>query len=1566
MATYVVATALGLGVLLFFSLTRSEVGRDALRYQIEQQFAQTFEGRLEIGALKGNLAQQLFADEVRLYDPDGRLVLHVDSLVADPNWSDLLRQQFSVRSVTLIRPTFYFRYQTDSTWNLADVFKRRAIIETEGRQPWAFTSADLYLIDGAVHTQHEVMPPPLVEAGWLFNYAATNARDVQAQATIEWDAGFKLIDVLSFSASLSDVPFTLENAQGQLVIESDRVQVIQLVAEAGETNFRFDGVIDQLDALRTGSLDSLMIEGDLHQSRLDLAALRRILPGLPLDDAVTASAHVHGPLSQLVIEEIDVARGQTRLQAEGTLLGLPDSLDFDLAVRNTRLASEDLRALLPTLALPDLDHLGLVTISGTAEGVARGEPSHRALHADITLEARGAPGHVYGTLALRQQPGQPLQYTLDAATDSLNAGLIARNDNLASVLNGQIAIEGSGLSLDSLNTTLRADFRTSQFAGRRADSVRIDATVAGRRLDVTANAYQDRQFVSATGNLDWSTPLPGYDLSLTTRRLDLGALLLSDSLRSSLNTRWSLKGSGLTWDDLRGNLSVTVNPSEMRWGTTIRPVPAHQTVLAINDPAGEAPRLRLSGDVLSLRLDGDTPAGAIKALTALWSHALGESLNRQAGKLYALANLDPNDQADLFDGPSLDQLILQGDARRALRDAGLETLTLDLTLDVVRSDLLGALLPMLPPFQTDSLHTEIQFVADADRFRLAGSATADSIYLNALGAESYRTTFSASAHLDAPIEASLEITFDAHADTMLLAGQTLPAPHLQIDYQNARLAYQDRTGRIALSTERGDAAGPANITTQFNLLPDRHRLTLQDFDLTLGGYVWQHPEPEIIDLFADAAVFPGVLLESQPTGEGRTQRIRVRGALSKAPQDILFVDLDEIGLEQLSDFVAGKRSFGGRLNGQVAFTGDVQRELTGAITIDGLRLDGRLLGHLQASSRYLPGAPDVALDVTLRPIDSDDPVLAGLPPSFRVVENDLRLAGTFRLPQSTNDDPGALDLRLDVERADAFFFEYILPELDDIEGAFAGDGAIRGTFSYPLFQADLTLTDGRFYVPEVNMRYQIDGPVEVDEEGIKLGDVTLVDPTGGEATISGTLFFNDYRYFSFDLDGRLDGIQIINVPTYSRDLPFYGTIWATGDATLTGPLDQAFLRSNNVVTSQQSDLFIPIIAAATVVDPSFIIFADSTGQIPDQPLQTRRENILADRPLGERLFLDGIEMDLNITAPQGSTVHLVIDPLLGDVINAVGSGRIQLQRREGDIFTFGNFEVDSGDYLFTAGEVFVRRFLINEGTITWTSDPLNPSLDIAAAYRTRASRTGLPDDISGGLQSSLPVIVQLYITGELNAVQIALAIALDRSRQEAISDTPLLEAYLNQPDRAAQHATSVLLTNSFVLSSEGTSNDVVVGSAFNSVSQLVSSQLNRYLSQVLPNADFSFGVQSDETANDLDVSAGIAIRLLNERLVIRGQGVYRGLGDQVDETAQQNLEGEFVVEVRLSPTVSVEVFYRREGDVLSESLVTNETGVGLSYQTEFSGWRKLIRNIFGGKKRNTPPDSTTVVDANEE
>jgi hypothetical protein len=78
---------------------------------------------------------------------------------------------------------------------------------------------------------------------------------------------------------------------------------------------------------------------------------------------------------------------------------------------------------------------------------------------------------------------------------------------------------------------------------------------------------------------------------------------------------------------------------------------------------------------------------------------------------------------------------------------------------------------------------------------------------------------------------------------------------------------------------------------------------------------------------------------------------------------------------------------------------------------------------------------------------------------------------------------------------------------------------------------------------------------------------------------------------------------------------------------------------------------------------------------------------------------------------------------------------------------------------------------------------------------------------------------------------------------------------------------------------------------------------------------------------------------------------------------------EFIVEVRLSPTVSVEVFYRREGDILSDQTMnTNTTGAGLSYQTQFSSWRRFMGRLFGWlipDEEVADSDSTAVAGAAE-
>ncbi|QXD14862.1 translocation/assembly module TamB domain-containing protein [Rhodocaloribacter litoris] len=1576
-------------IVLFFALTRTEVGRDAVRRAIEMRFAATFEGRLYIGKLTGNLVNTLWARDVRLYDPEGRLVLAVDSVVARPRLRQLFRRAVGLGMLELFRPVARLHRAEDGTWNVAAALRPRRP-DTTAAPPWDFSSADLRVVDGRVFTTRDGPPPPAVRRGDVFDYTRAVIDTLALQATIDWRPGLRQIDLLHLHARLDTPRFAIDAMDGQFVWQDSVLAIPQFELKAGGTELSLDGAVHDPAALLGGAFRQASLDLNLAPGRLDFDALRRLFPSLPLADAVRMEARLQGPVPALVVERFTLERGRTRIAGGGTLFGLPDSLDFELAFRRNVLRTRDLQAVLPGMSLWRQIRLdSLVAELYTVGVVPLRKTDHRTpVRVNATVDLQSRTGKVVGTLGLRQDPGRPPGFAANLYAEALNLGRLLRRPALRTALYGHIIAEGTGNTLDSLAGHLTMSLQQTDLAGLRVDSLYLDVTAdrrhfTGRVLVEQGTADARRGRLTAGFTLDARPGLPTYRLDAVARAFDLGRLLGHDSLATRLNARLALDGTGRADPDLRGTLTLAFDTSTIRLGAVERTLPPHRNRLHLAARHEAGPRLTLSGDLATLRLEGDVPLDVTAGLGRLWGETLAGTLRHHLDKPYR-SNTAPEPPAPVDE-------TRRAQARAALTAAGLDSLAVSVTLRLHRSGILAAFLPTLPPLATD-LDADLTLIADADHFRLDGTFRADSLHFGtaqepdgtrsdpAVRLDTLRAGLHAAAVLvpdtlaapdprgPAPHRPVFTTRFDARADSVAFATGTggvqgFPAPTL-------RLRFDRQRATLELATATRPDGSALHLAASLDLLDDRNRLTLDTLHLATSDYVFVNPEPAAVDLYADAVVVPGLLIESRTTAQQvrtETQRLRVRGTLSASPEDTVFVEAEAVALRRLTDVLAFKPRFGGRLDGRLALTGGLQRpELTGTLNVEAFALNRHILGDLTVSSRYVPGRPDVALALTLHPTRSPDTTFVhGTTLPAVVTRNRLHLDGLLRLPRrdaaGTVEDPGALDLTLDVTRADLFFFELIIGALANVEGYATGQGAIRGTFARPVFQAGLAVRDAAFDVPALNLHLRGGAEVAVDADAIRIRQATFTDKTGGSLDLTGDVHFNDYAFFSFDLTGHLDRVEVIDVAA-SDELPFYGHIRASGTATLTGPLYNAHLRSTNAVTTPDSELFIPVNETADASDEGFILFADSTGRLPDLRARTRRANILAGRPEGERPFLEGIDLDIDLYAPPGSTVHLVIDPLLGDVINAVGSGRIQLQRREGEFFTFGTFRVDGGDYLFTAGEVFVRRFLIeNGGTLTWDGDPINALMDIPASYRTRASRAGLPVLGDASDTSLIPLIVRLQISGRVTAPQVQLSLAIDRSAQSRLGAYEGLEALLNQPERATEYATSVLLTNSFRLTT--TSLDNAAGSqlAFNSVSQLVSNQLNRFLNQALPNVDFSFGLQG-ENAQDLDVTYGVALRLLDERLIIRGEGVYQGSG--TDELRNESLQGEFVVEVRLNPNVSVEIFYRREGDVLAENAaLTNTTGAGLSYQTEFSTWRSLFRKLFSWllpEKDEAPPPGDRV------
>ena len=1518
-------------VVAFFAATRTELGREAVARQLEAQFARSSSATLEIGRLTGNLVRQFTATDVRVRDALGRTILAVDTVIVRPSWEDLLRRRFDTRRVELVAPRLHLVRDSTGRGSWLDAVSAAG----DGTSGWSFNSARLVARRGMVTRP---AGPDRVTAVTVIDGIFVDARVEQAGSALR-------LDLLSAAGRGPTAEISLVEATGQAVFDSTRISVTQLAVRTGGSDLTLSGYLD------TAGSKPFAIE--VFPSRLSFTEVRTLRPGFPLAGEADVRVRASGTVADFVVNELEVATGASRISIAGTVLGWPQRAVVDLQASAAPLLRGDLADAVPGLGLPNrllLDSLGArASITGTFDlptdstlgvgariaGLMRGRA-----RLQVSVDSDAGSGLWDGRLRVGST-GEELRVPADSITgppqglpedgrriarlvgslesarvDIGEAYLTAVSTSSVNLLGTlDLLLEESGGGWSWLRGGSQGTVRQSRVGGIELDLLRFTADAAPGDVRVSGRLVQPSGATDA--EIIWAGGLqPRIAVESESSGLDLGQLLGSARFATRLSGRMA---ATLTDPEAGfGNLSVAVDSAWVRRGDLVSSPPP-QTIRLEIAPEDSVAVFRADGSHLSGRwVITESPRGFLRA-ARFWGATLAAAAAREMDKPYR-PEAEPSPPQDDVSLAVLRDAFLSGYTGRPVTAVG--------SFDI--SDL-GAATRWLPGLEAGGTGARlaVRLAADTDSLAFEVTVGADSAFVGSIAATRGLATMAVQTRLSTGVRESARIRLRAQSDTLSAGFTALPDWRFRADIHQ-------RAGRLRTTSGRGAEIGPVLVSARTTLLDDRARFLVDTLSVSTRQLDWGLRAPSVIEVYQDAVSIDELAI----TESVASQRLELHGIVSSAPEDTLAVVARSLRLAEVTEFASLRRQLGGLLNADVRFTGGFNGPLmTGSIRVPGFILDDRLLGSLTLRTEIVPDRDEIEIDLRIQPAA----LAEGAGSAGEVIENRVRIGGRLRPPSSV--DPGAWDLRAQVDRADLFFLKYIFNEsVDRFVGYAAGSGTVTGPFDSPVVNADFDVRDGEFGIPLIGVRYTMDGQVRIDREAIHFVEATLRDHDGGTATLSGPLQFNDYRFFSFDVQGQLNDLLVMN-RSETVELPFYGFIRGTGNASLTGPLTNATLRIPDGRTREDSELFIPIVDTVEEGDASFIIFADSTGRIPDLERLIRRPFVLARRASAERQFLAGLDMDLNIEAPRGSVIHLVIDPLLGDVINAESTGRVQIRRNQGEFEVFGQMEVLGGDYLFTAGEVFVRRFIIQPGgTLSWVGDPINARMNLSAAYRTRASATGLEDVNLGG--ALIPLIVELEITGLVASPQVDLGLSIDRSNQNALGDYQALEARLNQPDRATEYATSVLLTNSFQLTTDNLSTGAGEQLAFNSVSQLVSSQLSRFLDAALPNVDFNFGLQG-ERAEDLDITYGVALRLLDERLIIRGEGIYQGSSTDNTRANTEGIQGEFVVEVRLSPSVSAQVFFRREGDILQNADLTNTAGAGLTYQTDFPSWKAVLRRLFG-------------------
>ena len=466
--------------------------------------------------------------------------------------------------------------------------------------------------------------------------------------------------------------------------------------------------------------------------------------------------------------------------------------------------------------------------------------------------------------------------------------------------------------------------------------------------------------------------------------------------------------------------------------------------------------------------------------------------------------------------------------------------------------------------------------------------------------------------------------------------------------------------------------------------------------------------------------------------------------------------------------------------------------------------------------------------------------------------------------------------------------------MQELKGRVSGDVHFYGKFK------ELTLngavkTDASTKFDILNTRFLVNDTIRMSPEGIFFDKVKISDPEGNSGTVDGYVKYHYFKDVNYNLDIHMNNMLVMNTKE-TPDFPFYGTVYVTGNALLTGNA-RSGLNANVAVTTNRNTTFTYSTSAAiSATSNQFITFVDKTPRrivdsidifthFEEFERQERAVNTQAD-----------IRLNLLVDATPDATMKIIIDPGTGNVITARGSGNIRTEfYNKGSVRLFGTYTIQQGIYKFSLQEIIRKDFNIRNGSsITFNGPPMDATLDIQASYTvSSASLSDLIPDASAIVQQpNIKVNCMMNLTGNLTNPTLTMNIDLPNEKDEIQT---LVRNYISTEEQMNMQMLYLLGLGKFYMeSSTGRQSDMMSSV----LSSTLSGQLNNMLSHIIDNNNWNIGTNlstGEKGWTDVEVEGILSGQLLNNRLLINGNFGYRD-----NPMSNSNFVGDFEAEYLLN------------------------------------------------------------------
>ena len=385
-----------------------------------------------------------------------------------------------------------------------------------------------------------------------------------------------------------------------------------------------------------------------------------------------------------------------------------------------------------------------------------------------------------------------------------------------------------------------------------------------------------------------------------------------------------------------------------------------------------------------------------------------------------------------------------------------------------------------------------------------------------------------------------------------------------------------------------------------------------------------------------------------------------------------------------------------------------------------------------------------------------------------------------------------------------------------------------------------------------------------------------------------------------------------------------------------------------------------------------IEFVDKSNPI-DSALLAREDSIKFKTTRLKGMFLSG---NLDIT-PE-SIIKIIIDSQNGDFVQAKGTASINATLDPSSKLSLtGRYEITEGKYEMSLNQLIKRSFDIEKGSfISFNGDATSADLDITAKYTVNAPAYDLVADQLQSMSAEqrntykqrMPFQVYLMIKGNLMKPDISFRLDLAEKDRNTLNGTPYnrLKQINQVPSELNKQVMGLLVLNSFIPDDpmntlDGGTGGGVGQAAKNSVSKILSQQLNNMAGNLIKGVDLNFDLQNQEdystgTAQETtNLKVGASKQLFNDRLTV---SVGSNIMLQGNQQNASSLIGDISVEYKLTRDgrYRIRVYQRNDGQTIIEGQVV-ETGVAFALIMDYDEFREILQRSKSDTKKQKLRDS---------